>query len=189
MKRFLFAAAVAAAFLSVPQVQAQTSQKAPLTKTTKAANTSVAPAAEQPNDGWGWGDVQAERAVPQISGWDLPAAQAATATPEADPMMQSSGVLVAPGMSSSPYRGTSTDYHGRPVVKAKSKRPRSVKVAQTDPMMQSSGVMLAPGMNTAPYRAVSTDYHGRPLRKTSTNSTVTAQEPAPTDNSTMASGW
>ena len=117
----------------------------------------------------------------------MPAAQTTTAPAETDPMMQSSGVLVAPGMS--PYRGTSTDYHGRPVTKAKSKRPRSVDVAQADPMMQSSGVMLAPGMNTAPYRGVSTDYHGRPLRKTSTNNTVTAQEPAPTDNSTMASGW
>ncbi|RSK46400.1 hypothetical protein [Hymenobacter perfusus] len=189
MKRFFFAAAVAAAFFSAPQAQAQTNKKAPAAKTARAANTSVAPAAAQPNDDWGWGDVQAERAVPEVSGWDLPAAQAATATPETDPMMQSSGVLVAPGMSSSPYRGTSTDYNGRPVVKTKSKRPRSVEVAQTDPMMQSSGVMLAPGMNTAPYRSVSTDYNGRPLRKASTNNTVTAQEPAPTDNSTMASGW
>jgi hypothetical protein len=188
MKRFLFAAAVAAAFLSAPQAQAQSTKKASTaTVASKAANTSVAPAAQQPNDGWG--DAQAERAVPEVSGWDMPAAQTTTAPAEADPMMQSSGVLVAPGMSSSPYRGTSTDYHGRPVAKAKSKRPRSVDVAQADPMMQSSGVMLAPGMNTAPYRGVSTDYHGRSLRKTSTNNTVTAQEPVPTDNSTMASGW
>jgi hypothetical protein len=189
MKRFLFAAAVAAAFLSAPQAQAQSTKKAPAAKAAKTANTSVAPAARQASDNWGWGDAQAERATPEVSGWDMPAAQTTTVPAEADPMMQSSGVLVAPGMSSSPYRGTSTDYHGRPVAKAKSKRPRSVDVAQADPMMQSSGVMLAPGMNTAPYRGVSTDYHGRPLRKTSTNNTVTAQEPAPTDNSTMASGW
>lgn len=184
MKRFFFAAAVAAAFFSAPQAQAQTSKKAPAAKT---ANTSVAPAATATDDGWGWGDTQAERAVPEVSGWDLPAAQMATAAPEADPMMQSSGVLVAPGMSSSPYRGTSTDYNGRPVVKAKSKRPRSVEVAQTDPMMQSSGVMLAPGMNTAPYRSVSTDYNGRPLRKASANNTITSQRPA--DSSTVAAGW
>ena len=182
MKRFLFAAAVAAAFFSAPRAQAQTSKK---TQSAKAANTSVAPAAQPANDGWGWSDGQAERAVPEVSGWDMPAAQAASA--EADPMMQSSGVLVAPGMSSSPYRGTSTDYNGRPVAKAKSKRPRSVEVVQTDPMMQSSGVMLAPGMNTAPYRSVSTDYNGRPLRKTSTNTTV-ASQPS-TDNSTVAAGW
>lgn len=42
---------------------------------------------------------------------------AATETEEAaaDPMMRSSGVMIAPGMSSSPYRGVSTDYWGRPL--------------------------------------------------------------------------
>lgn len=38
-----------------------------------------------------------------------------------DPMMKSSGVSVAPGMSSSPYRGVSTDYWGRPLKKKTSK--------------------------------------------------------------------
>lgn len=181
MKRFLFAAAVAAAFLSAPQAQAQTVKKAPAQK---AANTSVAPAAD---DDWGW-TTEAPAQPAEATGWEVRGAEtpAVAATASVDPMMQSSGVLVAPGMSSSPYRGTSTDYHGRPVVKAKSKRPRSVDVAQEDPMMRSSGVMLAPGMNTAPHRGVSTDYHGRPLRKASANTTVTAQQP--TDDATAA-GW
>ncbi|RSK37359.1 hypothetical protein [Hymenobacter metallilatus] len=182
MKRFLFAAAIAAAFLSAPQAQAQTIKKA---APQKAANSSVAPVTRPAEDDWGWdNDVPAE----PVSGWDVPGAETpAVATSSADPMMQSSGVLVAPGMSSSPYRGTSTDYHGRPVAKVKSKRPRSVDVAQNDPMMQSSGVMLAPGMNTAPYRAVSTDYHGRPLRKASSAGVVAAQ-PTP-ENTTVAAGW
>ncbi|UOQ80316.1 hypothetical protein [Hymenobacter sp. 5414T-23] len=78
-------------------------------------------------------------------------------------------------MSSSPYRGTSTDYNGRPVAKAKSMRPRSVVVESDDPMMHSSGVQIAPGMNTAPYRGVSTDYNGRPLRKASANNSMAAE--------------
>ncbi|TGE21553.1 hypothetical protein E5K00_14820 [Hymenobacter aquaticus] len=36
-----------------------------------------------------------------------------------DPMMESSGQMIAPGMNTAPYRGTSTDYWGRPVRKAK----------------------------------------------------------------------
>jgi hypothetical protein len=32
-----------------------------------------------------------------------------------DPMMQSSGVMAAPGMNTAPYRGVSTDYWGRPI--------------------------------------------------------------------------
>ncbi|RSK50883.1 hypothetical protein [Hymenobacter rigui] len=184
MKRFLFAAAVAAAFFSAPQAQAQTIKKA---APKKAVNTSVAPASRPADADWGWGD---NAPAEPVSGWDVPGAEtpvATTADTAVDPMMQSSGVLVAPGMSSSPYRGTSTDYNGRPVAKAKSKRPRSVEVAQDDPMMQSSGVMLAPGMNTAPYRTVSTDYNGRPLRKPAATATVAAQSAS--DNTTVASGW
>ncbi|UOQ78831.1 hypothetical protein MUN84_10020 [Hymenobacter sp. 5516J-16] len=92
-------------------------------------------------------------------------------------------------MSSSPYRGTSTDYHGRPVAKPKSKRPRSVEVAQDDPMMRSSGVMIAPGMNTAPYRGTSTDYNGRPVRKPVANTTVSASAQADVSQEPMAAGW
>ncbi|GGF00572.1 hypothetical protein GCM10011383_09230 [Hymenobacter cavernae] len=34
-----------------------------------------------------------------------------------DPMMHSSGVMIAPGMNTAPYRGVSTDYQGRPLRK------------------------------------------------------------------------
>ena len=47
---------------------------------------------------------------------------------ETDPMMRSSGVMVAPGMSSSPYRGVSTDYWGRP-LKRKIRRSASSSLA------------------------------------------------------------
>ncbi|UOG75215.1 hypothetical protein MTX78_01135 [Hymenobacter tibetensis] len=58
-----------------------------------------------------------------------PAKEVAYAEESADPMMQSSGVMVAPGMSSSPYRGVSTDYWGRPIKKKAIKN--SSVVAQT----------------------------------------------------------
>lgn len=177
MKRYLLSAAVAVAFFSASQAQAQTK-----VKSGKLANTSVAPApAPQPE--WPALETWNEPAQPASAsnGWE------AAATPDADPMMSSSGVMVAPGMSSSPYRGTSTDYNGRPVTKPKSKRPRSVDVAQDDPMMQSSGVMIAPGMNTAPYRGTSTDYNGRPVRRPTANTTVSAQ--ADVSQEPMAAGW
>lgn len=158
MKRFLLSAAVVVAFFSAPAVQAQTKLS-----TTAPANSSVAPATRPATDDDGWPTQEVWNTPTDSSGWQT----AATST--VDPMMQSSGVLVAPGMSSSPYRGTSTDYNGRPVVKPKSMRPRSVVVASDDPMMHSSGVQIAPGMNTAPYRGVSTDYNGRPLRKPAAN--------------------
>ncbi|SMB94754.1 hypothetical protein SAMN00120144_2069 [Hymenobacter roseosalivarius DSM 11622] len=50
------------------------------------------------------------------------------AAAETDPMMRSSGVMVAPGMSSSPYRGVSTDYWGRP-LKRKIRRSASSSLA------------------------------------------------------------
>ncbi|QIL76219.1 hypothetical protein [Hymenobacter sp. HDW8] len=50
------------------------------------------------------------------------------AATETDPMMRSSGVMVAPGMSSSPYRGVSTDYWGRP-LKRKIRRSSSSSLA------------------------------------------------------------
>ncbi|GAB3232036.1 hypothetical protein GCM10027346_18970 [Hymenobacter seoulensis] len=186
MKSFLLSAAVAVAFLSASGAQAQ-SKAAPR----KNVNTSVAPATRPAEPEWPaletWNEPAAATPAATSNGWET-AATDATAT---DPMMQSSGVMIAPGMSSSPYRGTSTDYNGRPVAKAKSKRPRSVVVAQEDPMMKSSGVMIAPGMNTAPYRGVSTDYNGRPLAKSkpadandvaATTAQTSAEEP-------MTSGW
>ena len=174
MKKLLFAAAAAVAFLSAPLAQAQTTTVYPL------ESTSMAPA---------------------IDGWDWPAPAAATdatvpaTADDADAaMMRSSGVLVAPGMSSSPYRGTSTDYNGRPVARRKSFRPRSVRTTSTDPMMAFSGVMLASGMNTAPHRAASTDYHGRPLHQPqpapATLATTAQVTDAPvTDAPAIDGGW
>ncbi|MBT9395440.1 hypothetical protein KLP40_19910 [Hymenobacter sp. NST-14] len=186
MKRLFFVAALAAALFSAPQAQAQTKKK---TTPTSPANTSVAPATRPADDDWGWssgwGDSRAERPAPASVGRNTADTLAAAPAPVTDPMMQSSGVMLAPGMNTAPYRGTSTDYHGRPVAKGKSFRPRSVRVAQTDPMMQSSGVMLAPGMNTAPHRAASTDYNGRPLRQPAP---AVAANPV-TDDSAVAAGW
>ncbi|WP_045688801.1 hypothetical protein [Hymenobacter sp. AT01-02] len=137
MKRFLLSATVVVAFFSSAQVQAQT-KKLPA----KAANSSVAPSSRPPEAAWPAAD---EWSTPVTeSSWETAATPVAEADSD-DPMMHSPGVQVAPGTSSSPYRGTSTDYHGRPVAKVKSKRPRSVAVESDDPMMHSSGVMLAPG--------------------------------------------
>jgi hypothetical protein len=179
MKRFLLSAVVVAAFFSAPSVQAQTKPAA-----SRPANSSVAPVSRPlDEDGWPTTDTwNAPTAPATENGWET-----ATAAPDADPMMHSSGVLVAPGMSSSPYRGTSTDYNGRPVAKAKSHRPRSIAVESDDPMMHSSGVQIAPGMNTAPYRGVSTDYNGRPLRKAAAPNTMAAKET--TSNGSVAAQW
>jgi hypothetical protein len=52
-----------------------------------------------------------------------------------DPMMHSSGVMVAPGMNTAPYRGVSTDYNGRPLRKATGRSATTAaKVAKTAPM-------------------------------------------------------
>lgn len=174
MKKLLFAAAAAVAFLSAPLVQAQTTTASPI------ESTSMAPA----TDGWDWPVpvAAADATIP-------------TAADDADAaMMRSSGVLVAPGMSSSPYRGTSTDYNGRPVARRKSFRPRSVRTTYIDPSMASSGVMLAPGMNTAPHRAASTDYHGRPLQQpqsapASLATTALATTAPATDVPVVDTGW
>ncbi|UYZ62517.1 hypothetical protein [Hymenobacter weizhouensis] len=172
MKRFLFSAAALLALYSAPahaQISPAASGKTPARTTTAASDRSDL-------DDW-----NSTTPAPAADGWST-AADATSPASAADPMMQSSGVLVAPGMSSSPYRATSTDYHGRPVAKAKSKRPRSVRHKSDDPMMASSGVMIAPGMNTAPYRGTSTDYHGRPVRRLSGATSVTA-------NTSAGSAW
>ncbi|SDY15944.1 hypothetical protein [Hymenobacter psychrophilus] len=167
MKKLLFAAVAAVTFLRAPLAHAQT------TTTSPAANTSMAPAA----DGWDW-PASPSAAAP--TGTNV----AAIDDDADEAIMHSSGVLVAPGMNSSPYRGTSTDYNGRPVARRKSFRPRSVRTTSTDPMMASSGVMLAPGLSTSPYRAASTDYNGRPLQQ---------PQPAPiaqpADAQSLAAGW
>ena len=60
---------------------------------------------------------------------------AATTEAEADtdPMMRSSGVMAAPGMSSSPYRGVSTDYWGRPLKRKARRTAASSLAAQPAP--------------------------------------------------------
>ena len=55
-------------------------------------------------------------------------------SPEADPMMRSSGVMVAPGMSSSPYRGVSTDYWGRPLKRKIRRSTASSLISQSAPV-------------------------------------------------------
>lgn len=48
-----------------------------------------------------------------------------------DPMMQSSGVMAAPGMNTAPYRGVSTDYWGRP-LKQKAKAATTLGKSTTE---------------------------------------------------------
>lgn len=95
-------------WMSAPGISLSTHQKPttdywgrPLKKQTKAAKKATTVAAV---------DTETEAAA------------------ETDPMMRSSGVMVAPGMSSSPYRGVSTDYWGRP-LKRKIRRSASSSLA------------------------------------------------------------
>ncbi|GAA3998456.1 hypothetical protein GCM10022408_06590 [Hymenobacter fastidiosus] len=172
MKRFLLPAFLLAALLGGPV----TSQAAdgPGRKKARPAKALQKKAVEAPKStsAANWGSSADDDAL-----WATPAREPAVATtaaatapvPNDDPAMRSSGVMLAPGMNTAPYRGVSTDYNGRPLNKPAQKvvaaAPADDTVVEDDPMMRSSGVMLAPGMNTAPYRGVSTDYHGRPLKK------------------------
>lgn len=71
----------------------------------------------KPSTDW-WGRPLKKKAQNNLT--TAPVAQAAALEEaSADPMMHSSGVMIAPGMNTAPYRGTSTDYWGRPVRKAK----------------------------------------------------------------------
>ncbi|TGE27488.1 hypothetical protein [Hymenobacter metallicola] len=72
---------------------------------------------DKPSTDW-WGRPIKKKAKNNLT--TAPVAQVATADEASDdPMMHSSGVMIAPGMNTAPYRGTSTDYWGRPVRKAK----------------------------------------------------------------------
>ncbi|WP_143436329.1 hypothetical protein [Hymenobacter crusticola] len=52
-----------------------------------------------------------------------------------DPMMHSSGVMIAPGMNTAPYRGVSTDYNGRPLRKSSHNNSTiGAKVAKAAPV-------------------------------------------------------
>ncbi|MCB2406679.1 hypothetical protein [Hymenobacter lucidus] len=71
----------------------------------------------KPSTDW-WGRPIKKKAQNNLT--TAPVAQAAVLDEVSeDPMMHSSGVMIAPGINTAPYRGTSTDYWGRPVRKAK----------------------------------------------------------------------
>jgi hypothetical protein len=56
-----------------------------------------------------------------------------------DPMMRSSGVMIAPGMNSAPYRRVSTDYWGRPLKqKAKGASTLAKKVEKSAPVASTT---------------------------------------------------
>ncbi|GAA3919778.1 hypothetical protein [Hymenobacter algoricola] len=172
MKRFLLPAFLIAALLSAPATsQAADGPGRRKARTAKALKKKVA-VAPKPTSAASWATSVDDDAL-----WATPASEPAAVAapappapaPNDDPAMRSSGVMIAPGMNTAPYRGVSTDYHGRPLNKPAKKAVAAAPVDEAtqeeDPAMRSSGVMLAPGMNTAPYRGVSTDYHGRPLKK------------------------
>jgi hypothetical protein len=101
-------------WMSAPGISLSTHQKPttdywgkPLKKQTKAAKKAAATVAAA--------DAETEAAA------------------ETDPMMRSSGVMVAPGMSSSPYRGVSTDYWGRPLKRKVRRSTASSLAAQPAP--------------------------------------------------------
>jgi hypothetical protein len=171
MKRFLLPAFLMAALLSAPAYSQTIDGSGPKKSRTTKAQKKKAAVAPKPTSAANWGSTADEDAL-----WATPApAPVAATTPAAepalndDPAMHSSGVMIAPGMNTAPYRGVSTDYNGRPLNKPAKKVVAAVpapdELTEDDPMMHSSGVMIAPGMNTAPYRGVSTDYNGRPLKK------------------------
>jgi hypothetical protein len=54
-----------------------------------------------------------------------------------DPMMRSSGVMIAPGMNTAPYRRVSTDYWGRP-LKQKAKGASSLSKTSAAPASVAS---------------------------------------------------
>ncbi|WP_375435726.1 hypothetical protein [uncultured Hymenobacter sp.] len=161
MKTFLFTACLVAASVSASFAQTQTPaatdswQDTPASTTTEpVASATEVEEAVQYNTGWNTapGHSLSLHGKPTTDYWGRPlkkkaknlttiaAKEAAYAEEEsADPMMQSSGVMVAPGMSSSPYRGVSTDYWGRPLKKKGKSSSVAVKTGQTDvPMVSHS---------------------------------------------------
>lgn len=57
--------------------------------------------------------------------------------PSTDPMMRSSGVMIAPGMNTAPYRRVSTDYWGRP-LKQKAKGASTLSKTRVAPSSVAS---------------------------------------------------
>ena len=128
MKTLLFSAFLVAASVSTSFAQTQPSVAADSWQDVSAAQS------ETPQYHMGWNTAPGQslslHGKPTTDYWGRPlkkktavvsraakeAAYAAEVSP--DPMMHSSGVMIAPGMSSSPYRKVSTDYWGRPLKKA-----------------------------------------------------------------------
>lgn len=162
MKTFLFTACLVAASVSASFAQTQTPAAAdswldaPATTAVSAASASEGEATPQYNTGWSTapGHSLSLHGKPTTDYWGRPlkkktknlttaaAREAAYAEQEsADPMMHSSGVMVAPGMSSSPYRGVSTDYWGRPLKKKAKNSTLAAKTVQTEaPVVSNSTI-------------------------------------------------
>ncbi|HEX8429291.1 hypothetical protein [Hymenobacter sp.] len=151
MKTFLLTACLVAASVGASFAQTQTSV-APdpwLDTPTSAAPSSATQDAEAPQYTMSWNTAPGQslslHGKPTTDYWGRPlkkksknlttvaAKQAAYAEQEsADPMMQSSGVMVAPGMSSSPSRGVSTDYWGRPLKKKSKNSVAATKTTEAE---------------------------------------------------------
>jgi hypothetical protein len=129
MKTFLLSAFLVAASFTTSFAQSQAS-----VATDSWADTPAA-IEETPQYNMGWSTAPGQplslHGKPTTDYWGRPlkkksknlttvaaTREAAYADEEStDPMMRSSGVMAAPGMSSSPYRKPSTDYWGRPLKK------------------------------------------------------------------------
>lgn len=152
MKTLLFTAFLVAASVSASFAQTQAPATDPWLDTPATTIEPAASAAdvETPQYNTGWSSAPGHslslHGKPTTDYWGRPlkkktknlttvaAKEAAYAEEEsADPMMHSSGVMVAPGMSSSPYRGVSTDYWGRPLKKKTKNSTLAAKTVQQEP--------------------------------------------------------
>lgn len=127
MKTFLLSAFLVAASFSTSFAQSQASAAADSWADAPAATEET----PQYNTGWSTAPGQSLSVHGRVTTdyWGRPLKKKSktltTSAPEVayaaeestDPMMRSSGVMAAPGMSSSPYRKPSTDYWGRPLKK------------------------------------------------------------------------
>ncbi|UOQ66501.1 hypothetical protein [Hymenobacter volaticus] len=161
MKTFLFTACLVAASVSTSFAQTKTPAATDSWLDTPATTMeSAASAAEvdAPQYTTGWNTAPGQslslHGKPTTDYWGRPlkkktknlttvaAREAAYAEEEsADPMMHSSGVMVAPGMSSSPYRGVSTDYWGRPLKKKAKNSTLAAKTKQADAPVTSNSTI------------------------------------------------
>lgn len=161
MKTLLFTACLVAASVSTAFAQSQTPAAADSWLDTPATTSESAASAadvEDPQYNTGWSTAPGQslslHGKPTTDYWGRPlkkkaknlttvaAREAAYAEEEsADPMMQSSGVMVAPGMSSSPYRGVSTDYWGRPLKKKAKNSTLAAKNVQTNAPVSSNSTI------------------------------------------------